>query len=1149
MSTYQTQLSSSSEPAETEDADRGGATPTTDTVALLSVSILSANMCSLGDDVERMLRSGVDTVHVDIFDGRFVPSFTFGAPVLQALRKRFAHVRIDCHCCVENPSDWVVPLATAGASTMIFHWEALSSFDERSALAAEIRRAGMRCGVALSPHTEAREVYPLIDAELVDVVLVMTVTPGFGGLPLQLGLLGKVSKLRARYPSECTDLDIIVDGGINVETCVPARRAGASTLVSGSTLFKAKDLKRTVALLKGGAARAASSSSASSAPSPPDWRRAFDSAWRTLPMKHVCVYPDEKKVAEIEGRLRRKPRLVSYHNVCSLKRAIAEAQRGRRFIICGGDCAESFDAYYFSMGNNIQRLAECMKSLKLALAAELGAQNHARPPVLIVRGAGQFAKPRTSPTETRDGITLETFWGDSVNRADFTKEARVPDPERMLMAYDQSSNTLATIEDTLRTETYTAHEALLLHYEAAMTRPCGSGGSGAASSSAAASAPPSGGAASGVYNSSASMIWIGNKTRQLDHAHVEYARHVANPVGVKLSDDIGSGELLKLVTTLNPHNEAGKIVLICRIGVAKGAEAIEARMAEWVAALRENHVRVAWMLDPMHGNTYTTKAGRKTRKLDAINQEISAFARVTRRLGEVFAGVMLEMTGDDVTECIGKNVHSEEGLDRAYRTLCDPRLNPAQATSVIAFLGQELRRAPKHAALIMAKEGSLGLPGKNMETLHGEALVARAVRKCKEAGVFDAGVFVSTNGDAIASAAHEAGATVVRRADALAANDRYVDAVNHAVKVISDAADPTPPASVTIVQCVQPIIEKGLLERMVNLLCARRLDSVVTVSPGPGRIEWLLRPTRTCSADGRIDGFPVHPLRTTRPGSAQGRAADVFEIDNAAVTFSWAAWLAQRSSTPWPYLGHRIYGVTQDRGNANFGCDLNYPDDLEWLHFVKAFPAWQAARWDSGMFSDSLDSLGMRSQVLAPTVTNRPDLKFYGRARTVHIVSEDTDDENIHTGLSFIESLSEGDVLVVDGSARYAYFGELMTRLAVRQRLAGVVIGGLTRDTAYTRASSLPIHALGYSPKDIKGRGAVRSVDEPISVATHCASVTVTSGDYVFGDSDGVVFVPQTMLRETMRLVKAAAVAETDIKRRIALGATVRSILTKHSAF
>jgi len=453
------------------------------------------------------------------------------------------------------------------------------------------------------------------------------------------------------------------------------------------------------------------------------WR--MDS-WREKPIRQVPEYPDQAALEEVERNLRNYPPLVFIKEVRDLKEKLAGVARGESFLLQGGDCAESFKEH---KTDYIRDYFQLFLQMALILTFKGGMQV-----VKVGRVAGQFAKPRSSPTETQGGKELPSYRGDIINGPEFTPEARIPDPRRQLEAYRQSAATLnflralldggyASLENAHRwelkfmegtpvetryealadeikrtveinallgmtaeknlemrtTSFYTSHEALLLPYEQAMTRRDEAMGSGE------------------YLAASGHLLWIGDRTRQLDGAHVEFCRGIVNPIGLKCGPSLEADELLRLIDILNPKDEPGRLTLICRFG----ADRIAKQLPAMIRAVKKAGRTVVWSCDPMHGNTVTAATGYKTRPFESIVAEVERFFAIHRAEGTYPGGVHIEMTGQNVTECTGGATKiSEADLARQYDTGCDPRLNAGQALE-LAFLLAERLKADKAASAPM----------------------------------------------------------------------------------------------------------------------------------------------------------------------------------------------------------------------------------------------------------------------------------------------------------------------------------------------------------------------------------------------------------------------------------------------------------------
>ena len=446
----------------------------------------------------------------------------------------------------------------------------------------------------------------------------------------------------------------------------------------------------------------------------PQWR---PDSWREFPARQLPDYPDGDACAAVESRLGRYPPLVFAGEARRLQEQLAEAAQGRAFVLQGGDCAESFVEFHADHIRDTFRVL-----LQMAAVLTFGA---ACPVVKLGRLAGQFAKPRSQSSESRDGVELPSYRGDIVNDIEFSAAGRSADPRRMLRAYSQSASTLNLLRafaqggyadlhrvqgwnmdfvsgaqgeryretadriaealafmeacgvtaDTApalrQTEFYTSHEALLLGYEQALTRVDSLSGD--------------------WYGTSAHLLWLGARTAQPDGAHVEYLRGISNPIALKAGPQLRAPELLRLIDTLNPRNQPGRLTVISRMG----ADAVRERLAPLVRAVAAEGRIVLWSCDPMHGNTVSTSNGFKTRVFERILEEVRGFFEVHQAEGTYAGGVHVEMTGQNVTECMGgMQAISEQGLGSRYQTRCDPRLNASQSLE-LAFLLSEMLHAER----------------------------------------------------------------------------------------------------------------------------------------------------------------------------------------------------------------------------------------------------------------------------------------------------------------------------------------------------------------------------------------------------------------------------------------------------------------------
>ena len=438
-------------------------------------------------------------------------------------------------------------------------------------------------------------------------------------------------------------------------------------------------------------------------------------SWRDKPARHIPTYSNDEELSVARGKLSNFPPLVFAGESRNLLKQLEEVAKGRAFLLQGGDCAESFSDFH---PNNIRDLFKVM--LQMAIVITFGASC---PVVKVGRMAGQFAKPRSQDTEIINNVELESYKGDIINGIDFDKTSRTPNPERLIQAYNQSAATLNllrafaqggfanlkqihqwnlsfvedsqskkkfeemanTIDECLtfmeacgindqnvrqmkETDFYTSHEALLLPYEESLTRIDSTTGQ--------------------WYDVSAHMLWVGDRTRQLDGAHVEFVKAIQNPIGLKVGPTTDIVELLKIIEVINPDNIAGRISLICRMG----ADKITSLLPNIISQVKKDEKNVVWVCDPMHGNTVKASSGYKTRPLINIISEIEKFFKIHRNEGTYPGGIHLEMTGQDVTECIGGMQEiTEDDLKSRYHTYCDPRLNASQSLEVAFLLSEFLK--------------------------------------------------------------------------------------------------------------------------------------------------------------------------------------------------------------------------------------------------------------------------------------------------------------------------------------------------------------------------------------------------------------------------------------------------------------------------
>jgi 3-deoxy-7-phosphoheptulonate synthase len=438
-------------------------------------------------------------------------------------------------------------------------------------------------------------------------------------------------------------------------------------------------------------------------------------SWRSKSIEQVPAYPDSAALVRVEERLSAFPPLVFAGEARRLKALMGQVAEGKAFLLQGGDCAESFAEF------NTDNIRDTFRvHLQMAVVMTYGA---ACPVIKLGRLAGQFAKPRSEETETIDGVTLPCYRGDMVNGMEFTPQSRTPDPERLIQAYNQSASTLNLLRafsqggyadlhkvhqwtlgfvaasplgdryrdlthrlgETLdfmaacgltsettpqihETDYFTSHEALLLNYEQAMTRIDSIRGD--------------------YYDTSAHLLWAGERTRALDGAHIEFLRGINNPVAVKIGPTMEAGELISLIDLLNPAGEPGRLTLITRFG----ADKMERILPPLIRAVKSDGRKVAWICDPMHANTVKSSNGYKTRHFDRILDEVRGFFAVHAAEGTHAGGVHFEMTGQDVTECVGgAHAITEANLSDRYHTNCDPRLNAKQALELAFLLAEMLK--------------------------------------------------------------------------------------------------------------------------------------------------------------------------------------------------------------------------------------------------------------------------------------------------------------------------------------------------------------------------------------------------------------------------------------------------------------------------
>ena len=435
-------------------------------------------------------------------------------------------------------------------------------------------------------------------------------------------------------------------------------------------------------------------------------------AWRSLPIKQQPQWHDAARVSEVSAQISTLPPLVFAGEVDNLRDRLARAASGQAFLLQGGDCAETF------AGATADQIRNRIKTvLQMAVVLTYGAS---MPVVKMGRMAGQFAKPRSSDTETRGDVTLPAYRGDIVNGYDFTEGSRRPDPDRLLQGYHTAASTLnliraftqggfadlrevhswnkgfaqnpanqryermaaeidraikfmeaagADFDELTRVEFFTGHEGLLMDYERPMTR-----------IDSRTDTP---------FNTSAHFLWIGERTRELDGAHVDYFSKIRNPIGVKLGPTTTPETALALIDKLDPNREPGRLTFITRMGAGKIRDALPPLLE----AVRDSGAQPLWVTDPMHGNGITTPTGYKTRRFDDVVDEVRGFFEAHRAVGTFPGGIHVELTGDDVTECLGGSEHIDEAaLATRYESLCDPRLNHMQSLELAFLVAEELEK-------------------------------------------------------------------------------------------------------------------------------------------------------------------------------------------------------------------------------------------------------------------------------------------------------------------------------------------------------------------------------------------------------------------------------------------------------------------------
>jgi 3-deoxy-7-phosphoheptulonate synthase len=448
-------------------------------------------------------------------------------------------------------------------------------------------------------------------------------------------------------------------------------------------------------------------------------------SWKDYPAKHLPVYQDESEFDATIKSIGKLPPLVFAGESRSLKKELAQVVQGKAFLLQGGDCAESFDEYH---ADNIRDTFKVILQMALVLTSSASL-----PVIKVGRIAGQFSKPRSSPIEVKDGLELPSYLGDNINGMDFNKKSRIPDPKRLFRAYSQSASTLnllrafsqggfadlrqvhlwnlgfikkteqekryKEIQDKISNSLdfmeacginpesnrrlrvvnlYTSHEALHLPYESAMTRVDSTSGE--------------------YHDTSAHFVWIGDRTRQPNGAHVEFCRGIKNPIGIKCGPSLKPDELIELINILNPSNEAGRITLISRFG----ADQVEKFLPKLIRPIKKEGLNVIWSCDPMHGNTIKATSGFKTRPFNNVVREVKNVFGTHQAEGTYAGGLHVEMTGQEVTECTGgAQKISDQDLSSRYHTHCDPRLNASQALELAFLISDEIKKNSQYSKNII----------------------------------------------------------------------------------------------------------------------------------------------------------------------------------------------------------------------------------------------------------------------------------------------------------------------------------------------------------------------------------------------------------------------------------------------------------------
>jgi 3-deoxy-7-phosphoheptulonate synthase len=842
----------------------------------IGVSILGCDYCNLKEEIQHYKNSGIDFIHIDIFDGKFVPTFTFGIDFVKSIKKNFPNLFLDCHLAVEYPNKWVKDLIKLNVSQINIHYESFSNINDLKFTLDLIKQANIKAGLVLNPISKIDIVDDVID--LLDNVLIMTVRPGYGGLKLNTNILCKVKKLRNKYDS----LSICVDGGVKVHNSELCILAGASSLICGSALTNSKK-KDTVEIIK-------KLKTISNNPNNIEY-------WRKCDSKHV---PIKNITTELENKLKKINDIVNYEEIIELTEKLKNMKNN--FILSLGPCSENINN---SFNENIDNLYDLFCDVNNSLKQTCEISNI----IPIYRACGQILKPRTSSRELLEDKKINTFWGLNIN----TLNNREINENNLIKGVNYSKNAWEYLKNKHK-DAYISHEALLIPLEYTATKLINKK----------------------YYNTSAHLLWVGNKTKQLNNQQIQYLKCIENPIGIKIDKNTSSEELIKIIKELNPYNLKGKIILIPRIG---NKNSFEILLKSWIQAITKLNLEVIWCSDPMHGNTEKLN-NQKVRYLDDIKEEIIKVTNHIRKNGEDIKGLMFESSNNiNIEECIEKkNSNMFKNKCRNYKSLCDPRINKKQLINLIKSL--DLNKNYGDICIILAKKGSVGLPNKNKMMIFSK-------KKGKELPLFlntyyevlDSKkykkIYISTNDEEIINVCKNLNIQTIHRDDILSQNNKYIESVGFTINKICENFIPK---TITIPQCVQPFYENKIFEKMLTKLHNDYIDSVITIKNGPGCAEWILRAYNTHNNEYRLK--PI--LYNNNFNNNSARQENIYEIDNAIVSFKFKSFLISNSALPWPYLGNNIIGIKQKFKNSNISCDINYEDDYIWSKFLQTYNSWES---------------------------------------------------------------------------------------------------------------------------------------------------------------------------------------------------------------